>query len=145
MLPSKIKRCLIIFSVLAAAVVAFVIWFSCPEDKSCKCEIQREKVGFPHELHAGLFDCMDCHHAYDETHVNVLDPMELYAGNPDIQCLSCHTPEAKIDGMTAFHRQCMGCHNREAAAGRASGPNMCSECHQREDAIPAEYEMIIGD
>jgi len=144
MRPVKIKCCLLLFLFLVAGITFFVIQNKC-SDKEAVCEDQREQVGFPHELHMGLYDCLECHHDYDAKKNNLLDPSELYDGNPDIKCLSCHGPETAIDGMMAFHRQCMGCHNREAAAGRASGPNMCSGCHRREEMIPSEYEMIIGD
>jgi hypothetical protein len=144
MLPGKIKRCLLIFFVFIVGIVVFLIRNPC-SDKDGGCDDLREKVGFPHEQHMGLYDCQECHHVYDDWKNNVLDPADLYDGNPDIKCLSCHGPEAAINGMTAFHRQCMGCHNREAAAGQASGPNMCSECHCRDGIIPTEYEMVIGD
>lgn len=144
MLPVKIKWCLILFSTFVAGITACFIFSLCT-GREGECGGQREKVGFPHELHMGLYDCLECHHVYEDRKTNILDPMELYDGNPKIRCASCHGPEAAIDGATAFHRQCMGCHSRELETGRASGPIMCSECHREEEAIPPEYEMIIGE
>ena len=133
-----------LFFFFIAGTVAFMMLDPCP-DKEGGCDEPREKVGFPHEQHMARYDCLDCHHVYDDLKNNVLDATELYDGNPDIQCLSCHGQKTAIDLMTAFHRQCMGCHNRENAAGRRSAPVMCSECHHGNKAIPPEYEMIIGD
>jgi hypothetical protein len=102
-------------------------------------------VGFPHEQHIVLYDCLECHHVYDDQRNNILDPGALYEDNPDIRCIACHKSDAAIDPMRAFHRQCIGCHNQESAANRPSGPNMCSECHRPKEKIPPDYEMIIGE
>lgn len=144
MRPIKTKCCLLLFLILIGGIAVFAMRNKCPDEET-PCEGQREQVGFSHELHMGLYDCLECHHDYDAEKNNVLDPMELYQGNPDIKCRSCHGPETVIDPMMAFHRQCMGCHNREASAGRASGPNMCSGCHRQEAMAPSKYDMIIGD
>lgn len=143
MVPVKTKFSLAVLALLLVGLAAFIIKNRCPPgDESCEA---REPVGFPHERHMASYDCLECHHVYDALKNNVLAPMELYDGNPEIRCRHCHTPEATIVAITAFHRQCISCHNQEAAAGRVSGPNMCSDCHGPEEAIPAEYEMIIGD
>ena len=144
MLSTKKKCGLMVICFAVAGIAIFLLQNRCPDENDA-CNCNREKVGFPHELHMMLYDCLECHHVYDDQKNNILDPGELYEDNPDIRCLSCHGPDAAIDTMTAFHRQCIGCHNREASAGLASGPNMCSGCHCREEAITPDYDMVVGN
>ena len=89
---------------------------------------QRSPVPFSHDLHMGLYECLDCHHDMKDG-VNVLDEDNLEADNPDIQCGSCHNDQASLDRQKAYHRQCMGCHIDTRKAGNASGPEMCGACH----------------
>jgi c(7)-type cytochrome triheme protein len=89
---------------------------------------QRTAVVFPHDLHMGLYECLDCHHDYKEG-VNVLDEDTLEEGNPDIRCAACHNDQADVDRQKAYHRQCMGCHIDTRKAGDASGPELCGACH----------------
>lgn len=80
---------------------------------------------FPHEDHMGFLDCMDCHHDY-KNGSNELDEDELYEGNPDIQCASCHNGKKSFSLLRAFHRQCIQCH-----AAEKQGPVVCGECHTK--------------
>ena len=89
---------------------------------------QRPAVIFSHDLHMGLYECLACHHDYQDG-VNVLDEDRLEEGNPDIRCANCHNGQADLDAQKAYHRQCMGCHIDERKAGQASGPEMCGACH----------------
>jgi c(7)-type cytochrome triheme protein len=89
----------------------------------------RPPVPFPHELHMDVYDCLDCHHDY-ENGENVLDDAVLEEGNPEIKCAFCHTPAAAIDLKDAFHGQCVGCHDID----HKKGPRLCGECHR----LPAE-------
>ena len=89
---------------------------------------QRTPVAFSHDLHMGLYECLDCHHRY-ENGENVLDEDELVEDSPEISCAGCHDDKASIDRQRAFHRQCMGCHIEVRKAGEASGPEMCGACH----------------
>ena len=91
-------------------------------------ETQRTAVAFSHDLHMGIYDCLDCHHDFKDG-VNVLDEDTLEEGNPDIRCSACHNDQADLDRQKAFHRQCMGCHIDTRKAGEASGPEMCGACH----------------
>lgn len=84
---------------------------------------QRTGVIFPHEDHMGELDCLACHHRFQEGE-NVLDEEELYEGNPEILCMSCHDDQQGMDLATAFHRQCIGCHTQEK-----QGPVLCAKCH----------------
>ena len=95
-------------------------------------DISRPPVLFPHELHMNGYDCFDCHHDYDESGNNILDDYALEEGNPDILCGACHSENNAIETREAFHRQCMGCHERFTFKKRPTGPVLCGECHIRE-------------
>jgi hypothetical protein len=90
---------------------------------------QRLPVAFGHDLHMGLFECLDCHHDYREG-VNVLEENALEEGNPDLKCGTCHHADASLDRQKAFHRLCIGCHIQVRKAGGARGPEMCGACHR---------------
>lgn len=90
--------------------------------------VQRTPVMFSHDLHMGLYECLDCHHDMKDG-ANVLDEDDLEEGNPDIQCATCHNDQASLDRQKAYHRQCMGCHIDNRKAGDVSGPEMCGACH----------------
>ena len=89
---------------------------------------QRSAVAFSHDLHMGLYECLDCHHKYEDG-VNGLDEDDLVEDSPEVNCAACHDASASIDRQRAFHRQCMGCHIQVRKAGEASGPEMCGACH----------------
>lgn len=85
---------------------------------------QRGPVPFDHDQHtvdAELEDkCYVCHHT-DGANPSPDDTSE------GIPCADCHT----VDGdngntplRTAYHRQCIGCHDEVNA-----GPQACGECH----------------
>jgi hypothetical protein len=90
--------------------------------------LSRAPVRFTHGHHVSpkSVSCLTCHHLY-KVGKNILDPATLTAGNPAIQCATCHvTPRAL---QTAFHDQCITCHDTEKKQGRATGPRACGECH----------------
>lgn len=95
---------------------------------------QRSEVRFPHGLHMNSLECLDCHHVYEEGK-NILDEGELYEGNPDTRCNSCHDKDASMDTTKAFHHKCMGCHikatNKKA---HSRNPGMCGSCHRNKDS-----------
>jgi hypothetical protein len=95
-------------------------------------EAQRSAVIFPHEVHMGLYDCLACHHDY-QNGVNVLDENNLEEGNPAIRCANCHNDRQNPDLQEAFHRQCIGCHIEVRKSGQPSGPEMCGGCHRAEN------------
>ncbi len=84
---------------------------------------QRSPVLFPHEQHMMDYECLDCHHKY-ENGKNILDEEELTEGNSDIACATCHHRQTKIDLQKAYHRQCILCHKENK-----TDPRMCGECH----------------
>lgn len=91
---------------------------------------QRPPVVFPHDLHMGRFDCLQCHHRM-EAGQNVLAEDELVEGNERILCVSCHNDKSDTGLMDAFHRQCIQCHTQREQEGEPSGPRLCGECHRR--------------
>ena len=96
---------------------------------------QRAAVTFPHELHMGEYDCLTCHHKYQDGE-NILDEDELEEGNPAIRCATCHNSAARTGLRDAFHRQCIGCHRKLRIAGETTGPELCGECHINSRKIP---------
>jgi len=117
---------------------------ACPV-KSKSCGDQRNPVAFPHDMHMTEFDCLDCHHIYDKQHNNILDPMELYAGNPHVKCASCHNAKHRLNQRDAFHQQCIRCHLDFGRVGAATGgPRLCGDCHQRAQET-SDVGMILGE
>ena len=91
-------------------------------------ENQRPPVPFSHDLHMGLYECLACHHDFEDG-VNVLDEDDLVEGDPAVLCASCHNGETDLDRREAYHRQCIGCHIDERKAGQSSAPELCGSCH----------------
>jgi hypothetical protein len=87
---------------------------------------RRSAVPFDHDAHneaAGLEDCAECHHRFDESGNKLEESSEDYA------CADCHEPAdvGRQPGlMKAFHLNCKGCHldNRK-------GPVTCGQCHPK--------------
>jgi len=94
----------------------------------------RPEVYFSHENHMESYDCLDCHHDYQNGE-NVLDEDEL-ENDESAGCASCHTKEASIDLKTAYHRQCMGCHRRVNQQEADNSPITCQDCHSRRSPTP---------
>jgi octaheme c-type cytochrome (tetrathionate reductase family) len=114
-----------------------------------------EPVGFSHRIHDELVegDCGVCHHRYsmaegDRVGVDIRDlhaPMDIKMGgacaschddmakNPPQSCTRCHglpneaDSPARIGLKGAYHRQCIGCHERQLKP--ASAPTECASCH----------------
>jgi c(7)-type cytochrome triheme protein len=95
-------------------------------------EAQRPPVTFSHDVHMGLYECLACHHNY-QNGVNMLDENTLEEGNPAIRCANCHNNQSDLDLQKAFHRQCMGCHIEVRKSSQPSGPELCGACHRAED------------
>jgi hypothetical protein len=85
---------------------------------------QRPPSVFVHDEHnetAGIDDCAECHHLYE-------DGMLLEGeSSEDQSCSECHDLKG-TDGqpslIKAFHANCKGCHQEQN-----KGPIMCGECH----------------
>ncbi|WP_147822553.1 acidic tetraheme cytochrome c3 TmcA [Salidesulfovibrio onnuriiensis] len=110
-----------------AAVVVFILPAFCQEDiKELKNpafqKAERPAVPFMHDEHnekAGLDGCLPCHHEGKENG-------ELVEGDP-VACADCHEAapaDGSMDLKTAYHKQCIQCHE-----DAAKGPVACGECH----------------
>ena len=144
--PFKINFCFMMVCVFIGGMVIFYFMHTCPATTAACVDQgykQRFPVAFPHDMHRKSYDCEVCHHEYDAEKNNVIDPMELYSGNEDIMCASCHTSETTIDTRRAYHRQCLRCHDYEVMMNHASAPTMCNECHRPAAMNSPEHEMII--
>jgi octaheme c-type cytochrome (tetrathionate reductase family) len=114
-----------------------------------------EPVGFSHRIHDELVegDCGVCHHRYAKAEgdrvgedIKALHaPMDIKMGgacstchdtmeqNPPQSCNRCHglpnEPDSpsRIGLKGAYHRQCIGCHERQLKP--ASAPTECAACH----------------
>ena len=94
----------------------------------------RAEVYFSHENHMDSYDCLDCHHDY-QNGKNLLNEDELEDGE-SASCASCHSKETSIDLKTAYHRQCMGCHRRINKQKADTSPITCQDCHSRRSLTP---------
>jgi hypothetical protein len=87
---------------------------------------RRPPAVFRHDEHnenAGIEDCNECHHVYE-------DGQKLEdESSEDQSCSDCHD-ERSVDNKPglrrAFHLNCKGCHLE-----RKQGPVMCGTCHVR--------------
>lgn len=88
---------------------------------------QRTPALFEHDVHnekAGLDDCAECHHVYDDDGRKIEDE-----SSEDLMCYDCHDfkDDGRMPGLRkAFHANCKGCHLTER-----KGPIACAQCHVR--------------
>ena len=95
---------------------------------------ERPAVFFSHETHMETYECLDCHHDYQDGE-NVLNEDELDEESK-VRCAACHTENASIKLAAAYHRQCIGCHRRVNKQDASRLPVTCAECHPRNPATP---------
>ncbi|MBU1172230.1 MAG: cytochrome c family protein [Proteobacteria bacterium] len=149
MMSSK-KKTLLLSGIFSLFVILTLSVVSAETDSSKTVMKQRPPVAFTHDTHMGQYECLVCHHRYEDGE-NVLDEDELTDVEPDetimlnvistdelsnVKCASCHTKnkdKAKIDSREAFHRQCIGCHDK-----LSTGPVLCGECHIRSNQASAD-------
>jgi hypothetical protein len=87
----------------------------------------RPSPAFAHDEHnekAGIEDCIECHHVYDEDGNRLEDE-----SSEDQECSECHGAEGDeypMDLVRHYHLNCRGCHQAEKA-----GPVACGECHAK--------------
>ena len=90
----------------------------------------RSAAAFLHEEHnekAGLEECNACHHVYDKKGMLKADE-----SSEDQKCSDCHgleTSGRQPSLMSAFHKNCKGCHMEKKA-----GPILCGECHKKKQS-----------
>jgi c(7)-type cytochrome triheme protein len=104
------------------------------ENSASDSSKSRPAVYFSHENHMDSYDCLDCHHDYQNGE-NILDEDDLENGE-SASCASCHSKDAAIDLKTAFHRECMGCHRRVNKQEAETLPITCQDCHSRRSLTP---------
>ncbi len=101
---------------------------------------ERPLVRFTHENHAGVIECITCHHDFD-TYYNNKGPQE-------VNCSECHVakPQAgenPVPLRLAMHTKCKSCHQGMTAKGNKSGPITCGKCHVirvEAKAVPQEIK-----
>lgn len=87
-------------------------------------KLERPGVMFDHGLHAEKFKkegCKTCHPSTPEDNLTFDFPFKVTAK----------------DGRSirdAYHRKCIGCHNRTINEGGNAGPIRCGDCHHKERA-----------
>lgn len=125
------KSILVLSAVLAGTVLFFSGVYSQEDmtnvDNSWFDAPRRSAAPFIHDEHnemAGIDDCAECHHVYDEQGNKLEDE-----SSEDQSCGDCHELDDE-DGrpglMKAFHLNCKGCHLSEK-----KGPITCGGCHPR--------------
>jgi hypothetical protein len=122
------KITLIALSLLIGIVLAITSAWSQDDmtvvDNSAFDNPQRPPSVFVHDEHnetAGIDDCAECHHVYEDGK-RVED--ESSEGE---SCSDCHDLQGSGDQpslIKAFHENCKGCHQEQG-----KGPIMCGECH----------------
>lgn len=143
-IPKKTILSGILIVLILGGIFTLSILNACPVEQK-NCPTHRNPVSFPHDMHMTEFGCLDCHHIYDKDQNNILDPMELYAGNPHVKCASCHDDGHRLNRQEAFHQQCIRCHLDFGGLGAAaSGPSLCGECHKPAEKTP-DVGMILGE
>lgn len=87
----------------------------------------RPLPAFKHDEHnekAGIEDCIECHHVYDQAGQRLEDE-----SSEDQECSECHGAqgdEFPMELVRRFHMNCKGCHQDAQA-----GPVTCGTCHVR--------------
>ncbi len=88
----------------------------------------RPAVRFTHAAHESLpgVSCLTCHHVFSRGK-NILDPATLKAGDPSLQCATCHGKPGDLEAR--YHQLCVGCHDTAKRDFGVTGPRACGECH----------------
>ncbi len=115
----------LIVSMLVVTLVGLGAFSVVAQDKGpevIKLPAKMGEVTFPHSMHQDKIgvDCAVCHHQGAGT-----------------KCTSCHGQNTVVDGKTApkfmkaAHKNCRGCHEELAKAGKPAGPTKknCKGCH----------------
>ncbi len=139
----KITGCAALLVLAVLLLIGLPVFSADTEDEPFP-DRQRPPSNFyadQHDQHMESQECKACHHRYEDGE-NVLEESDLEEGSPGILCASCHndSSKSKIDLQKAFHRQCMGCHDRLSKKGEKTGPSLCGECHSRHKKDNEEEE-----
>lgn len=82
---------------------------------------------FRHDEHnaaAGIEDCAECHHVYDENGQRLAN--ESSEGQECSECHGASEGEFPMELVRRFHLNCRGCHQE-----KLTGPVTCGACHRR--------------
>jgi hypothetical protein len=73
-------------------------------------------VFFPHRRHqeADSISCTTCHELFPQEPGSIVRLKD----------------EGTLKARQVMNSQCIGCHRKNAAAGKASGPRSCNKCHE---------------
>ncbi|MBP1596253.1 MAG: Cytochrome c, class conserved region [Acidobacteria bacterium] len=130
------KRAVTVFSIVAVLGFGFMVAVQAQEKAPEVVILKGNPMGgvkFNHTAHATKTGdkCDTCHHASQAA-----KPLKT----PHQKCQDCHTKAVaapmKTTSRLAFHDAmakagtCIGCHAKEAAAGKKA-PLKCVECHQK--------------
>jgi hypothetical protein len=126
----------IYFLAMALVVVSVSLALSQEDIKSLKSDglptHQRPAARFPHDKHAKIIFCNQCHHDFDEYNNNKIKDEGDVSGQT---CAECHgkvtTAKNPTPILDAYHMRCKGCHEDMAARNKKSGPVMCGSCHSK--------------
>ena len=93
--------------------------------------LERPPVQFPHDLHTAALagqdqDCNACHPAREDGR-----PARLFMRLEDM---------ARAELEELYHTECLDCHSKNRAEGKASGPVTCGQCHARDTAYISSRE-----
>jgi len=87
----------------------------------------RPLPAFTHDEHnekAGIEECSECHHVYNEEGKLVED--ESSEGQACSECHGAEGDEFPMELVRRYHLNCRGCHQDSQA-----GPIACGECHAK--------------
>ena len=123
------KSIFVLSTVLVGMAMLFAVVHSQEDmtyvDNSAFEKPHRTAAVFIHDEHnetAGIEDCAECHHVYDEQGNKLEDE-----SSEDQSCADCHEPDddgSKPGLRKAYHLNCKGCH-----LDKQKGPVTCGECH----------------
>ena len=96
-------------------------------------EKQRPDVQFDHAAHEKALEgkCEPCHQAGEQGFVPSFKDTEQL--------------EDKDARAELFHNACMGCHKKDAAAGKEAGPRTCAGCHRRRPPAKSSWKALRFD
>jgi hypothetical protein len=88
------------------------------------------KVTFSHKKHIERirpiafnkmkYECTECHHTWNKGEIT------------GKLCEDCHKVKAEgkiISAKDAYHKDCIGCHEKAKKASKLTGPTGCTQCH----------------
>jgi hypothetical protein len=119
------KKTMVIFLGVMSAILLTAFFTSASETKQALNKGAEEmvlnggtqgRVSFPHLRHqTKLADCQACHDIFPQKK-GIIDKLKA---------------EGSLKKKQVMNTLCIKCHRAEKRAGNASGPTICSKCHQK--------------